>query len=145
MQSKIVNIRNYHSELQFNSDETTTDVTQSVMSKAGEYGFVVFKLEAKKTQKPHFHTYGDIDVFMVVESSGTLHLAAVNDDKKVIDTDEALPLKQGDIYSVKPYFLHSIETHDESIVIANIAPLAHSDLKEKKNNQIAVDLFFTKD
>ncbi|MCL1078145.1 hypothetical protein D5R81_09640 [Parashewanella spongiae] len=144
MKSKILEVKNYHAELQANSVDTTTDVTQSVMSEAGEYGFVVFKLDANRKQKPHFHTYGDIDIFMIVEGSGILHLAEVKDDQVVSGSKEALPLKQGDIYSVKPYFLHSIETKDEPIVIANIAPLAHSDLKEGRKNQIAIDLFFTK-
>ncbi|MBM7071431.1 cupin domain-containing protein [Shewanella sp. 202IG2-18] len=144
MQSKILDIKNYNVELQTNAADTTTDVIQSVMSEAGEYGFVVFKLDENRKQKPHFHTYGDIDIFMVVEGSGILHLAEVKDDQIVSGSNESLQLKQGDIYSVKPYFLHSIETKNEPIVIANIAPLAHSDLKEGRKNQIAVDLFFTK-
>ena len=103
MQSNIIELKNYKNELKNNSAITTTEVNQSIVAEAGDYGFGVFELEPHGLQRPHFHSYGDIDIFMVVEGQGYLHLAQLKDNQVLEHTKEKLPIKQGDVYSVRNY------------------------------------------
>ncbi len=143
MLSKFTKIVNFEEELS-KTEFSISAVDQAYLQNKGDYGLVVFKLKANQKQKPHFHTYGDIDIFSVVSGGGFLHLAKVEDDKVVAGTEEKIPLKKGDTYCIEPYTLHSVEAGEEDIVLLNVAPNAHSAPAEGEEFQRGIDIFFPK-
>ena len=143
MKSKFINLKNSHDLLNYYTSEITTPNAAGLV-KLGDYGLVAFSLPPRDKQKPHFHTYGDIDMFMVLEGSGYLNLAQIKSDKIVSGTEERVKLKKGDAYNVPPYTLHSIETEDEPIMLINFAPEAHSEPPDGLTHQRSLDLFYPK-
>lgn len=136
--TKIVNYKDALLKTQMN----ITAVKQAYLQQRGDYEFVVFTLGPDHKQKPHFHTYGDIDIFTIVSGSGHLHLAKMEQDRIVPGSKEKLSLKEGDTYCIDPYTLHSIETGKDPITVLNVAPGGHSAPDNGEEYQRGVDIFF---
>ena len=143
MPSKFTKIVNFDESLS-KPEFSVTAVNQAYLQTQGDYGLNVFSLDPHHKQKPHYHTYGDIDIFSVISGCGDLHLAKVEKDKVVPGTEEKLSLKKGDTYCIAPYTLHSIETGDDPITLLNVAPNSHSAPATKEKYQRGVDIFFPK-
>lgn len=139
--SSLIQLTNYAMALK-NATNTITAVQQARLQQAGDYELVAFQVPPAQHQKPHYHTYGDIDIFMVIEGEGRLHLAKIFDKKIVAGSEEIHDLKKGDTYRIKPYVLHSIENStNHPILMLNIAPGAHSSPFGGVPDHI-VDIFF---
>ena len=72
MSSKLTKVVNYEDSL-LNAKTTITGVNLAYLQRRGDYELVIFKLNPHYKQKLHYHTYGDIDIFTVVEGSGYLN------------------------------------------------------------------------
>lgn len=122
----IVQVKNCFDVLR-NTQKNVTAVNQVDLFDIGDYGLAVFTIEANSNQRPHYHTFGDIDIFMVVSGHGILSVANIEGGHIMAETMEEHQLKPGDCYMVKPYTLHSIENKEDTpIVVLNVAPRAHS-------------------
>lgn len=141
MSSKFTKIVNLEQALK-SSAESISAVQQSPLQTAGDYEMATFTLEPGQAQHPHFHTYGDIDLFVVLEGEGELHLAQIESDSIVGGSEEVIRLVKGDTYSLAPYILHSVRTQAAPIKILNIAPGAHSAPKSPERTQRSVDVYF---
>ena len=71
-------IRNFNDVLR-DKALTTTNVLQGALHRQGDYELVVFEIPAHTLQKPHYHRHGVIDIFMVQEGEGLLHLSKIQD------------------------------------------------------------------
>ncbi|WP_167554521.1 hypothetical protein [Legionella israelensis] len=72
-----------------------TSVNQAGLHPLGDYELAVISINAHEAQRPHYHTYGDIDIFMVVSGKGRLHIAKVHHNKIVAGTKETHELNGG--------------------------------------------------
>jgi len=139
--TQLTNIVNWDDALR-STTFNITGVDQDGLHRIGDYDLAVFQVASNSNQRPHYHTYGDIDVFMVVAGSGVLHLAKIEHQRIVEDSRQSHEIKAGDTYRVDPYTLHSIENKsNEPIRVLNVAPGAHSAPMEG-DTEHAVDIFF---
>ena len=125
-----------------NTTLNLTAVNQSNLHTDRDYGLDVFSIASGLKQRAHYHTYGEIDYFMVMIGTGILHLAKIENNRRVPGSEETHFISAGDTYFVRPYTLHGIENTGESdIVVLNIAPGAHSAPMNSMPDHV-VDIFF---
>lgn len=133
-------IRNFNDVLR-DKALTTTNVLQGSLHQQGDYELVVFEIPAHTSQKPHYHRHGMIDIFMVQEGEGFLHLSKMRDGVPDPSSCEVHPLKAGDTYALSLETLHSIETKEQRIIVMNIAQPTHSAYVSRAGDS-AVDIVF---
>lgn len=133
-------IRNFNDVLR-DKALTTTNVLQGALHRQGDYELVVFEIPAHTLQKPHYHRHGVIDIFMVQEGEGLLHLSKIRDGVPDRSSGEVHPLKAGDTYALSLETLHSIETKEQRIIVMNIAQPTHSAYVGRAGDS-AVDILF---
>ena len=63
----------------------------------------------------HYHTFGVHDFILVLKGCGRLHLAQIENDKIVKDSQEIVNIIEGDFYELKPFILHGFETLDSAL------------------------------
>ena len=126
------------------SEKSVTAVMQTPLHRRCDYELVIFELAANESQNPHYHIFGEIDIFMVTAGSGRLDLAKVEDGKVVKGSEQSYELKAGDTYCVGLYTLHSIHAGADGIRVMNIAQPAHSAVKGADVSR-ATDIHFVKD
>ncbi|QNI86163.1 RmlC-like cupin domain containing protein [Synechococcus sp. PROS-7-1] len=111
------------------------------MHRQGDYELVVFEIPAHTSQKPHYHRHGIIDIFIVQDGEGLLHLSKIRDGVPDPASCEVHPLKAGDTYALSVGTLHAIETKDQRIVVMNIAQPTHSAYVNASDDS-AIDIVF---
>jgi oxalate decarboxylase/phosphoglucose isomerase-like protein (cupin superfamily) len=78
-------------------------------------------------QHLHYHEAGG-DIFLVLQGAGTLVTAELSADKSKHVNEINQAVKAGDLYSIKPFEVHSLKNiGNEDLVILNIAPSSHGD------------------
>ncbi|PTT97993.1 hypothetical protein DBR45_35505, partial [Pseudomonas sp. HMWF031] len=120
---------------------TTTNVLQGSLHRQGDYELVVFEIPAHTSQKPHYHRHGIIDIFMVQDGEGWLHLSKIRNGVPDPASCEVHPLKAGDTYALGVGTLHAIETKEQRIVVMNIAQPTHSAYVNASDDS-AIDIVF---
>lgn len=139
----LTRIRNLNDVLR-NKALTTTNVLQGALHHQGDYELVVFEIPPHTSQKPHYHRHGVIDIFIVQQGDGRLHLSKIRDGIADSSSCEIHPLKAGDTYALSIGTLHAIETQENSIVVMNIAQPTHSSYVNGLKDS-ATDIVFPRD
>ena len=124
-----------------NKSLTTNNVLQASLHCQGDYELVVFEIPPLTSQKPHYHRHGMIDIFIVQEGEGLLHVSKIQDGVPDSSPCEVLPLKAGDTYALSVGTLHAIEAKDQRIVVMNIAQPTHSAYVNASDDS-AIDIVF---
>lgn len=141
MKSKFITVKN------FIDDPSTsfTDITEISgldLQQIGENGLCIVRLSPHQKQKVHYHSYAEIDVFIVISGDGSLHLGKVQNNRVVPGSEEKIPLKTGDTYCVKPYVLHGVEAGSKGLTYLNIAHDSHGLSIEGEKIRRSHDVFF---
>ena len=124
-----------------NKSLTTTNVLQGSLHRQGDYELVVFEILPLTSQKPHYHRHGMIDIFIVQEGEGLLHVSKILDGVPDPASCEVYSLKAGDTYALSVGTLHAIEAKDQRIVVMNIAQPTHSAYVNASDDS-AIDIVF---
>ena len=120
---------------------STDSVRRACLQAQGDYQLAILEFPPHWTQRPHYHQYGIIDIFIVIEGEATLHLASHQDDAIIPESRESHVLKPGDTYALSTQVVHYFETHAESFKVMNIAQPQHS-LLNKNSKSKAFDMIY---
>ncbi len=117
-----------HGEAIEASKPSADRVRRAHLETEGDYTLGILEFPAEWRQKPHYHQFGDIDIFIVVAGTATLYLARHESNKILSESIEQYHLKPGDTYAIKPQVVHFFETHGCPFRVMNIAQPQHTTL-----------------
>jgi mannose-6-phosphate isomerase-like protein (cupin superfamily) len=107
----------------------------------GDYQLAILEFPPHWTQRAHYHQYGIIDIFIVIEGEAILHVANHQGDAIIPESRERHVLRAGDTYALSTNVIHWFETQGESLKVMNIAQPQHSLLGENSKSK-AFDMIF---
>ncbi|RYV02465.1 hypothetical protein SOPP22_09415 [Shewanella sp. OPT22] len=144
MSSLLTTILNWKSKLNDEDVFVGNGIKEAVLYQKGDYNISLFELAPNHSPHMHYHTFGVHDFVFVLQGSGRLHLAQIKNSQIVEGSNEVIHIHAGDFYDFKPYVLHGLETLEETLVIANFAPVNHNNTIAEGENPIGLDFFYPK-
>jgi mannose-6-phosphate isomerase-like protein (cupin superfamily) len=139
-QMPLTSIFNYSLALQ-DGTTTQTGLKHACLQARGDYMLGILELPPHSRQRPHYHQFGNIDIFIVIEGVATLHLSRHHDNAIIPESLESYELRPGDTYAIDAQIVHYFETRDTVFRVMNIAQPQHTTFTLKPRST-ALDLTF---